>query len=235
MTSFKAWNLQQKRLQSLLRGMTDLHQTVLAISRQHQLAHASAMCPTAESTFEDALWNQVDDVLFRRIPEKSIYSIAWHLWHSARIEDITANSFITHQPQVHQQFKKRLKVAFDDTGNCMQLEEMKAFNQKIDMEALHEYRIAVGRRTHAAIEKLTFETLNTKVSQDELQLIQQNGYVLPGANWLIAFWGRKTIAGIVLMPLTRHLMVHLNEASRLIPKKRPATKVTKLPGDRKRA
>jgi hypothetical protein len=52
---------------------------------------------------------------------------------------------------------------------------------------------------------------------DRLQRILDEGGVLnvEGANWLIDFWGKKNVAGILLMPITRHQMVHMNESMRL--------------------
>ncbi len=35
----------------------------------------------------------------------------------------------------------------------------------------------------------------------------------PDAEWLVDFWGRKDVSGIIFMPLTRHHMVHINESN----------------------
>jgi len=35
------------------------------------------------------------------------------------------------------------------------------------------------------------------------------------ADWLVACWGGLTLAGLLLMPPTRHNFVHLNEAVRI--------------------
>jgi hypothetical protein len=39
--------------------------------------------------------------------------------------------------------------------------------------------------------------------------------VAEGAGYLLDYWGKQKVAGLLLMPATRHLMVHLNEAVRL--------------------
>ena len=41
------------------------------------------------------------------------------------------------------------------------------------------------------------------------------GAVLEVASDLIDYWAKRTIAGLLLMPATRHNLVHLNEALRL--------------------
>jgi hypothetical protein len=33
--------------------------------------------------------------------------------------------------------------------------------------------------------------------------------------WLLDFWGKKTVAGILLMPVTRHQILHLNDSMKL--------------------
>ena len=48
-----------------------------------------------------------------------------------------------------------------------------------------------------------------------LQRLVDEGAVVEAASDLIAYWGRRNIAGLLLMPATRHNFVHLNEAFRL--------------------
>ena len=52
------------------------------------------------------------------------------------------------------------------------------------------------------------------VHQANLQRILNEQAVddVPSANWLIDFWGKKDVAGIILMPCLRHQLVHLNES-----------------------
>jgi hypothetical protein len=217
-THIKAFNETQKKLQSIILKKTEIKEKIALILRQHELVHPARMAGLQFKTYEDELWDALSEEDFRKIPAKSIYSIAWHLWHSARIEDITANFFITGKPQVLEtgRFDKSLGVPFKDTGNSMNLEEITILSSRIRLDILKEYRIEVGRRTRVAIQQLTPEMLDTKVSNEALQAMRDAGAVAGDAEWLLEFWGKKKIAGIVLMPLTRHLMVHINEAKRLI-------------------
>ena len=43
----------------------------------------------------------------------------------------------------------------------------------------------------------------------------KEGVVTPEAMEIASYWGRKTIAGLLLMPPTRHCLLHLNEAMRI--------------------
>ncbi|WP_019424193.1 hypothetical protein [Paenibacillus sp. OSY-SE] len=58
--------------------------------------------------------------------------------------------------------------------------------------------------------------LKQKVESVRLRkLIEQQGAVKEKAKWLIDYWGSKTIAGLVLMPATRHNYLHLNRSIRI--------------------
>jgi hypothetical protein len=50
-----------------------------------------------------------------------------------------------------------------------------------------------------------------------LQRVLVEGGILnvDGSIWLLDFWGRKNVAGILTMPLTRHQVVHLNDSLKI--------------------
>ena len=55
-----------------------------------------------------------------------------------------------------------------------------------------------------------------KVSGDDLDRILNEGGVTRQEEsfWLLDFWGKKDVAGLLLMPPTRHVMLHLNDCFR---------------------
>ena len=53
------------------------------------------------------------------------------------------------------------------------------------------------------------------VDLSRLRRVKAEGAVLANSTGLIDYWGRKNIAGLLLMPPTRHCFVHLNEAARV--------------------
>ena len=52
---------------------------------------------------------------------------------------------------------------------------------------------------------------------EQLEKIKQNGGVIdnPKSIWLLDFWGRKNILGLINMPITRHQIVHLNDCFKI--------------------
>jgi hypothetical protein len=81
-----------------------------------------------------------------------------------------------------------------------------------------EYRDTVGRSTKEIIENLKPEDIKRKADPVYINRILTEGGVTrqPDSIWLLDFWGRKNVAGIFQMPITRHQIVHLNDCRRLI-------------------
>lgn len=75
-------------------------------------------------------------------------------------------------------------------------------------------------RTRQIVQQLKVEDLRRKADPSRLERIHQEGAVLEAAWGIAEYWGRSTVAGLLLMPATRHNMVHLNEALRLKSKMR---------------
>ena len=85
-------------------------------------------------------------------------------------------------------------------------------SQVIDIDALKKYRLSVGRSTQEAVKALRAGDLERKIGPSRLQELLENGSVVEEASDLLTNWGSLTIAGLLLMPPTRHNFVHLNEA-----------------------
>ena len=88
-------------------------------------------------------------------------------------------------------------------------------SEEVDLAALRAYRTAVGKRTQDIVSKLTFADFKQKVNPNRLQQIMTEGVLVPEAKGILDYWSRRTIAGLLLMPPTRHNLVHLNEIDAL--------------------
>lgn len=213
----KAWNAQQQVLGRLLDKGVDFPHAIELFLSQHAALHAAEMAGLAYPTFEDEVWEELSEGAARSIPLKAEHSIAWIFWHLARIEDITMNLLVAGTAQLFEQegWLARLGVIDKDTGNAMSEERIAALSQAIDLQALRAYRLTVGRRTREIVKALPPGDLKKKVEPARLQRILVEGAVEPAAMELIEYWGGRTVAGLLLMPPTRHNLVHLNEAMRL--------------------
>lgn len=178
--------------------------------------HARSVSRSGAITIEDAIWERGEPGPMRSTEGTSMYSAAWQLWHCARIEDICSHAFLSGGEQVLEEkgYRKSLGTKRVDTGNSFDSGDMEEFNRRIDLEALKRYRADVGAATRAMMRRLTSADLRRRVDPDALAGIGRRGYVDSGSAWLLDFWGKKRISGIVAMPLTRHILVHLNAARR---------------------
>ena len=113
-----------------------------------------------------------------------------------------------------------LQVARRDTGNAMDAQDVVELSDGIDIDALRNYRQAVGRATRDIVKKLRAETLAAKVDPVRLQRVSDEGAIVQEAHGIIEYWGKRNIAGLLLMPASRHSLVHLNEAQRLKQRRR---------------
>lgn len=212
------WNPKQALLKEYLSRRDKFDEAIKLCLEMHSLVHTSEMSSSTVRTYEDDLWDGLNEQVFRWIQENGKPTIAWNSWHMTRIEDITSNILIADDSQVlSNEWSRKLNSEILDTGNAMTVKEIEDFSNRVNMRELRSYRIAVGRRTQIIIEQLKSDDLKRKMTSRQLKRIVSEGGVLDveGSRWLIDFWGRKTVSGILLMPITRHQIVHLNDSLKM--------------------
>lgn len=85
----------------------------------------------------------------------------------------------------------------------------------INIDALLEYRIAVGKQTRQIISSLQPGEFRDKVQDCRIKRLFDENAFLQEASGIAEYWSKKTIAGLVLMPATRHNFLHLNKCARI--------------------
>ncbi|MCR4422608.1 MAG: DinB family protein [Exilispira sp.] len=220
MINKKTWGEQHQLFKSIVLKTENFDEAIRLCLELHAMVHSSEMSGISTVTFEDELWEGLEGNTFRCMPTSKDVTIAWNLWHLTRIEDITMNILVANHIQVINSGKwlEKLNVKVVDTGNAMTDPEILDFSSQINMQELRNYRIAVGKKTRELI--LGFKPTDLKRKMNNPQLLQRifdEGAVLEhkDSRWLVDFWGRKNVAGILLMPITRHQMVHINDSIRL--------------------
>lgn len=208
---------QQTELRNYLHRASQFQEALELFFKQHAMLHSFEMAHTEPFSLEDEVFEDLGEEKARHIPINSEHSIIWNIWHIARIEDVTMNLLVAGSPQILNQgdWLPKLKVSARDTGNAMRVDEIADLSNTIDIKALRGYRVAVGLRTREIIKNLQPQQLKNKVDPASLDQIRKEGAVVEAANGLLDYWGRRNIAGLLLMPATRHNLVHLNESLRL--------------------
>lgn len=212
------WNPLQARLKEIITKKDHFCEMQELLLRMHSLVHCADVSEAREGTFFDEIWEGLEDYEFRTMPTVKDDTVAWNIWHITRIEDLTANYLMGGREQVlNPLWQERMRISVTDTGNSMTDDEIIAFSDGVDREGLYEYRMAVGKRTREIVEGLSPEEIKRKVPGEGIEKIARVQGVAqhPDAIWLLDFWERKTVAGIIQMPITRHQIVHLNDCRRL--------------------
>lgn len=214
--SKKNWNDDFKRMKALIKKEATFNEGKELMLFLHGMVHCSNVSEVDKMTLEDELWSNMSDRGFRKGLNKKGRTVAYGMWHTTRIEDMTMNLLVAGKTQVIDEghWKEKVKSTIYSTGNELTLEEILDFSSKIDSDALRAYRKAVGIRTRAIISELSFEDFKRKILKDGLKKIADTGAVSSDENavWLIDYWSNKTVSGILLMPATRHNLVHINES-----------------------
>lgn len=223
--------MEDKRKEDIMKyfgnGLSEQHKELIDIIRRpdrledakwlfldlHAKLHLSAMSKT-EHNEVDMLLNDLAQYEYGIMPTAKDETIAWVLWHIARIEDLTMNILIANKEQIFDaRWKKQLNAPISDTGNALSDDEIMELSRQLNIGKLIEYRNAVGAKTRDIVKSLSTNDIKHKVSGQGLEAIKQAGGVTAQEDslWLLDFWGKKDVAGLLLMPPTRHVIMHLND------------------------
>lgn len=206
--------IRQTELRHLMTSANQHDKAVQLFMSQHAMLHSRKMAQSEAWSFEDEVFNDMLEADIRLIPPGSEHSIAWLIWHIARCEDVTMNLLVAGSPQIlhRDSWLTQLRITVCDTGNAMDEAQMANFSNTIDIELLRAYRLAVGRRTREIVRQLEPAKLKQKVDACRIQQVMEEGAVVEAAHGIADYWSKRTIAGLLLMPATRHNLIHLYEA-----------------------
>jgi hypothetical protein len=163
----------------------------------------------------DDLLKGLTDAQVRGRPHPGVNTVAWLIWHAARIEDVGVNRFVVDDVQVIDGgWLARLNVDRRDVGTGMTDAEVDALSARVDLAALRGYWDALTRRTLQVVASLRGQDLDAVVPADRVKRVcADEGAVAPGAAWLTEFWANARTRGWVLAqtPLL-HVYGHYFEA-----------------------
>lgn len=212
------WSSDQKNLRDMLKAGSSLDKSQKLFYSQHAVLHSQKMSGMDDWSYADKIFTGLKEGQFRMIPEKEDHSLIWILWHISRIEDVTMNVLVAGGSQVYlqDQWKRKLASPIDHVGNLINPVDLLDLTLNVDLKNLYAYRDSVGRQTRHIVRDLDLEGLGQKVQQDRLDRLVNEGAVISKAEDLLDYWRKRKIFEMLLMPPTRHLMTHLNEAYSLV-------------------
>ena len=146
-------------------------------------------------------------------------TIAYSLYHIFRIEDIVSNSLVKKRDQIFfkDNYRERLKSPIMTTGNELVKQEISIFSSKLNLDKLYQYISEVDISTTQLLKGLSYEDLKIKMTEQDKELLKSLDVVSndESAVWLIDYWCNKNIQGLILMPFSRHWIMHTQASLRI--------------------
>ena len=210
----KEWSVLNKKMQLLLR-------------KKDTFKDGISVCLELRSTLSDAvekLCDKLSDEQYSLMPypDANGYhckTIAYSVWHMARIEDITAHTLICGDEQVlfRDDYIKATCSPIITTGNELVRDEITAFSQSLNISELLRYAADVKASTDELLSRLSYEDSKRRFTSDDKERVIASKSVSEDENavWLIDYWCGKDISGIIKMPFTRHLIMHIEAMMRI--------------------
>lgn len=210
----KEWSALNKKMQLLLR-------------KKDTFKDGISVCLELRNTLSDAvekLCDKLSDEQYSLMPypDANGYhckTIAYSIWHMARIEDITAHTLICGDEQVlfRDDYLKAACSPIITTGNELVRDEITAFSQSLNITGLLRYAADVKASTDELLSRLSYEDSKRRFTSDDKERVIASKAVSKDENaiWLIDYWCGKDIAGIIKMPFTRHLIMHIEAMMRI--------------------
>ena len=146
-------------------------------------------------------------------------TIAYSLWHIFRIEDIVAHTLIKGDEQVFfaKGYQERTGSPIITTGNELVKQEIADFSAQLNLDELYSYMLDVKKSTEKILKGLSFEDTKKKISEDRRLELESLGAVSQDENaiWLIDYWCKKDVRGLIQMPFSRHWIMHIEACERI--------------------
>lgn len=212
----RGWAEKNKQMQALLKKAT-LKEGIAELLSLRKLLMDEMLSWRSELTTED--YSKMPYMNANGYHSKTI---AYSIWHIMRIEDIVVNTLILNCDEIlfTNQYLKKINAPIITTGNELVKEEIAEFSKRLDLDALYEYAEAVRQKTDAWLLSVSYDDLNTRFSVDDKNRIRNCNVVSTAeeAEWLIDYWCNKDVKGLLKMPLSRHWIMHIEAAGRIMSK-----------------
>ena len=146
-------------------------------------------------------------------------TLAYSMWHIFRIEDIVAHTLIKGDEQVlfTGGWQKKTGSPLITTGNELSGDEIAEFSKKLDVKALFDYCKAVTDSTNELLRGLSYKDLKRRFSEGDKNRVLDSKCVSTDENaaWLVDYWCKKDVCGLIKMPFSRHWIMHIEAMCRI--------------------
>lgn len=215
----KAWSELNKKMQLQLKKeatFADGIETLFELRKE--------LMQVADGFFRDLSREEFCAIPFLNAEGYHSKTVAYSLWHIFRIEDIVANTLIAGSEQVffRSNYKERTNSPIITTGNELVTQQIADFSRQMNLAELQNYIHEVKAQTEKILCALFYSDLKKKVSAERKKELESLNVVSPeeSAAWLIDYWCGKDFRGFIQMPFSRHWIMHIEAALRIVGKVR---------------
>jgi hypothetical protein len=184
--------------------------------REHAFVHTEAVA-RAHSINIDYLITGLTAPQLRTRPH-GLNSIAWIVWHVARVEDAFVSGLVMRRQQLlHEgQWAARLNVERRDFGTGMTKSEVAELSDRIDLAALWAYRDEVGRRTRSMAVELANDGWSAPIRSEDIQRAVDAGiFTSKFATALGGFLPGRSRESALFWWGLNHTVLHLGQVTML--------------------
>ena len=213
----KEWSEQNKRMQSLIKKADTFDQGKDVLFKLR-----NDLMDTLLSFKKDLKRNDFDAMPYMNADGYHSKNIAYSIWHIFRIEDIVAHTLVSGDEEIlfAGNYQNRINSPIITTGNELVKEQISDFTKQLDIDELYSYVADVNKSTEEIIRSLTYSDLKLKVLDERKEKLISLGVVSTDENavWLIDYWCKKDVRGLIQMPFSRHWIMHIEACQRILNK-----------------
>ena len=210
----KEWSEQNKTMQSLIRKADTFEDGKAVLFKLRNDLMDTLLSFKADLNRED-----FDAMPYMNADGYHCKNIAYSIWHVFRIEDIVAHTLVKGDEEIlfSGNYQSRINSPIITTGNELVKEQISDFTKQLDIDELYSYVADVKESTEDIIRGLTYGDLKLKVSDERKEILSSLGVVSTDENaiWLIDYWCKKDVRGLIQMPFSRHWIMHIEACQRI--------------------
>ena len=210
----KEWSELNKTMQTQLKKKDTFDDGIVSLFQLRKRLWNTILSYKAELTRDD-----FDRIPFINADGYHSKTIAYSLWHIFRIEDIVAHTLIKGDEQVFfaKEYPKRTGSPIITTGNELVKQEIADFSKQLNLDELYSYISDVKKSTENILKGIAFEDTKKKISDDRRKELEKLCVVSEdeSAIWLIDYWCKKDVRGLIQMPFSRHWIMHIEACERI--------------------
>ena len=210
----KEWSDHNKRMQQLFKKADTFDQGKAVLFNLR-----NDLMDTLLSFREDLKREDFDAMPYMNADGYHSKNIAYSIWHVFRIEDIVAHTLVKGDEEIlfSGNYQSRINSNLITTGNELVKEQISDFTKQLNIDELYSYVADVKKSTEDIIRDLTYGDLKIKVPDERKEKLQSLSVVSNDENvvWLIDYWCKKDVRGLIQMPFSRHWIMHIEACQRI--------------------